>query len=664
MPPAIRQIFPYLALVLLGVGVAWAMSFGTLPPADFTFANGDEVKTLDPGIATGSPEHRILDALFEGLLRLHPVEVPGGAEKNLYENVPLKLLPGVADLPEVTNDGQTYTFHFLPDRKWSNGRAVTAPDFVFSWQRLLHPENAGEYAYQLHYVVGGKKYNLEQLEIGDPVEVELYDRPVPSQMYPRGTMIRGKLTGIWKPEKPTFAKDTPAAEQESQLAQWKKSFVYTVQAETKDVGERKYAPLTGTFRYSKDPSAAVAGGFDDGQIVQCHHVLADFDKVVGIRALDDNTLQVELNSATPYFDQLTAFFSLYPVCRECVEKYGTPEWTRTGHLIGNGAYTLKKHRVRDRIRLEKSATYWNREHVPLEVVDALALKSDTTALNMYLTGQVDWIITVPNTVVQQLREDRTDFYTTPMLTTYFYRVNVNKPPLNDVRIRRALNAAINKALICDEVLKAGQIPARSYVPPGIAGYHSELTGDQDLEEARKLLAEAGYPNGKGMPKVEILFNTNEDHRVIAEVIQQQWRKLGINCELRNLEWGSFLDALSNQKYMVSRSAWTGDYADPNTFLDMFVTDGPNNQTGWSNAEYDRLIEAAKHVSAEERLKLLSQAERILMDELPILPIYFYVTKNMVNPRVKGFRSNIQDLHPLDLLSVEPPNAPTESTTAR
>jgi oligopeptide transport system substrate-binding protein len=131
-----------------------------------------------------------------------------------------------------------------------------------------------------------------------------------------------------------------------------------------------------------------------------------------------------------------------------------------------------------------------------------------------------------------------------------------------------------------------------------------------------------------------------------------------------LEWGSFLDALSNQKYMVSRSAWTGDYADPNTFLDMFVTDGPNNQTGWSNAEYDRLIEAAKHVSAEERLKLLSQAERILMDELPILPIYFYVTKNMVNPRVKGFRSNIQDLHPLDLLSVEPPNAPTESTTAR
>jgi oligopeptide transport system substrate-binding protein len=659
MPPAIRKIFPYLALALLGVGVTWAVSFGTLPPADFTFANGDEVKTLDPGIATGAPEHRILDALFEGLLCLHPVEVAGGAEKNLQANVPLKLFPGVADLPEISDDGTLYTFRLLPNRKWSNGRPMTANDFVFSWQRLLHPENAGEYAYQLHYVVGGKKYNLEELEVGDAVEVELYDRPQPSQMYPRGTMIRGKLADVWKPAEPTFDEKVPQAQRDAQLAEWKKTFVYTVEAATQDIGDQKYKPLSGTFHYSKDPAGAVQGGAKEKDIVQCHHVLADFDKVVGIRALDDQTLEVRLNSATPYFSQLTAFYPLYPVCRECVEEHGTPEWTRAGNLVGNGAYTLQTHRVRDRIRLAKSETYWNRDEVQLEVIDALALKSDTTALNMYLTGQVDWIITVPNTVVQQLREERTDFHTTPMLTVYFYRVNVNKPPLDDVRIRRALNAAINKAMICDEVLKAGQMPAQSYVPPGIDGYRSELSGDQDLEEARRLLAEAGYPNGKGMPKVEILFNTNEDHRVIAEVIQQQWRKLGINCELRNLEWGSFLDTLSNQKYMVSRSGWIGDYPDPNTFLDMFVTNGPNNQTGWSNAEYDRLIEAAKHVSAKERLELLSQAERILMDELPILPIYFYVTKNMVNPRVKGFSSNIQDIHPLDLLSVDPPESPAK-----
>jgi oligopeptide transport system substrate-binding protein len=136
------------------------------------------------------------------------------------------------------------------------------------------------------------------------------------------------------------------------------------------------------------------------------------------------------------------------------------------------------------------------------------------------------------------------------------------------------------------------------------------------------------------------------------VLQQHWSQLGIKCELRVLEWGSFLDTLSNGKYTVARSAWIGDYPDPNTFLDMFVTDGPNNQTNWSNQEYDRLIEAAKKAPAEERLKLLTQAERILMDEVPILPIYFYVSKNMVNPRVKGFTSNIQDIHPLELLSVE------------
>src|SRR5690606_22908148 len=158
---------------------------------------------------------------------------------------------------------------------------------------------------------------------------------------------------------------------------------------------------------------------------------------------------------------------------------------------------------------------------------------------------------------------------------------------------------------------------------------------------------------------QILYNTNDDHATIAQVIQQQWAALGIRCELRNLEWGGYLDALTNTKYMVARSAWIGDYPDPNTFLDMFVTDGPNNQTNWSNAEYDRLIAQSKKTLGEERIRLMQQAEQILMDELPIIPIYFYVSKNMVNPRVKGFHSNIQDIHPLELLSIEEPSASDE-----
>jgi oligopeptide transport system substrate-binding protein len=349
---------------------------------------------------------------------------------------------------------------------------------------------------------------------------------------------------------------------------------------------------------------------------------------------------------------LVAFYPLYPVCRENIEEHGSPEWTREGKLVSNGAFQLQLYRMRDRIRMVKSDTYWGRDKVQLNIVDALAVKGETTMLNLYMQGQTDWINTVPNTVVPELLK-RDDFHSAPMLTTYFYRLNVNHQALRDVGVRQALGAAINKQAICDAVLRAGQLPARSFVPPGLSGYQSSLCGEYDLEAARKLLADAGYPNGVGLPKIQIVYNTSDDHRAIAEVIQQEWSKLGIRCELRNLEWGTFLDTLTNTKFDVARSAWVGDYPDPNTFLDMFVTNGPNNQTNWSNAEYDKLIEEAKYLSGDERMAVLTKAERILMDELPIIPIYFYVSKNMVNPKVKGFYNSIQDLHPIEILSVEP-----------
>lgn len=654
MPPAIRNLFPYLTLALLALAVAWAVSFSRLPPADFTFNNGDQIKTVDPSQATGAPENRIINGLFEGLLRNIPdtsAEVPKG------ENVPFKLVPGVAEsLPTISEDGKTYVFRIRESARWSNGRPVDAHDFVFSWQRLLHPETASEYAYQLHYVEGGEAYNLEQLKEGDAVEVELYDRPNPAQQYPRGTIIRGTLEAIHAPPALEPNPKASPAERDRAEAAWKRAHVYTVKAETREAYGQKPEPLTGTFHYSKDPAGAKH--FRGDKVEKCHHVLVDFNKVVGVRALDDRTLEVRLASPTAYFSELVAFYPLYPVCREVVEKYGSPEWTRPEHIVGNGAFRLQLHRMRDRIRMVKSDTYWGRDSVKLNIIDALAVKSDSTALNMYLTGQVDWINTVPNAIIPDLRE-RDDFHSSPMLTTYFYRINTAEPPLDNVLVRRALNAAIDKHQICEYVMKAGQVPARSYVPPGMAGYESPLTDDHDVEEAKRLLAEAGYPNGKGLPTIQILYNTNDDHATIAQVIQQQWAALGIRCELRNLEWGGYLDALTNTKYMVARSAWIGDYPDPNTFLDMFVTDGPNNQTNWSNAEYDRLIAQSKKTLGEERIRLMQQAEQILMDELPIIPIYFYVSKNMVNPRVKGFHSNIQDIHPLELLSIEEPSASDE-----
>lgn len=637
MPPMIRNLFPYLAIFALAGAVVWALSRNNLPRADFAFTNGDQARTVDPSLAVGQPEGRIVNALFEGLLRSIPE--PGGARpENFGKNVPQVLQPGVAEMPEISQDGKTYTFRIRDGVKWSNGRRMTAHDFVFSWQRMLHPETTSEYAYQLHYIQGAEAYNAGRLAVGDAVEVELPDRRDRAQPFPRGTILRGKLAEIHEPPKPQFDEDTTKQQQEDALAAWRRKFVYAVETRR------------GLVHYSPAGEDA-AEHFPGRKVHHCQRILPDFDATVGIKAPDDKTLVVTLNSPTPYFNELVAFYPLYPVCRECVEEHGSPDWTKPENIVSNGPFRMVLHRMRDRIRMVKSDTYWDRDNVKLNTIDALAVKQDTTALNMYMTGQVDWVTVVPNSVITELKK-RQDFHSTPMLTIYMYRLNVQRKPLDNVLVRRALNAAINKQEICEQVVKAGQVPARSFVPPGLPGYKNAYCGDYDLDEARRLLAEAGYPNGQGMERIQILYNSNEDHRMIAEVVQQQWNRLGIKCELRNLEWGSFQTTLQNTDYMVGRSGWIGDYPDPNTFLDLFVTGGANNQTNWSNEQYDALIEKAKVTSGEERQQLLTQAEQILMDEMPVIPVYFQVSRNLVNPRVQGFTSNIQDLHPLEVLSIK------------
>jgi oligopeptide transport system substrate-binding protein len=233
-------------------------------------------------------------------------------------------------------------------------------------------------------------------------------------------------------------------------------------------------------------------------------------------------------------------------------------------------------------------------------------------------------------------------------------INTKRKPLDDPRVRRALALAINRGEITSTALAAGEVPAFSLVPPGIPDYKPPTLGKEDLAEARRSLAEAGYPDGRGFPKIEILYNADEAHQTIAQLVRKQWeRNLGINLDTRNEEWGSYLNSVRQYEYWIARRAWIGDYLDPNTFLDMMVTDGENNGTGWSNAEYDRLIAAARAESDEaKRLELLQQAERILMDEMPIIPMYHYVAKNLVKPYVRGFYPNLLDDHPLRAIWID------------
>jgi oligopeptide transport system substrate-binding protein len=379
--------------------------------------------------------------------------------------------------------------------------------------------------------------------------------------------------------------------------------------------------------------------------------LVDFSRV-GVRALDDRTLEVRLKNPTPYFLDLVSFYTFFPVHQGCVERHGK-DWTRPEHIVGNGPFTLDQHRVNDRIRLKKNPNYWDASRVALDEVEITAVDSADTYFNMYEGGELDWIDAPPLNQIPFLK-NRPDGRIVPALIVYFYRFNVTRKPFDDPRVRKAFNLALDKRQIVEHVLQAGQIPAVSFVPPGIAGYSPPDGLPYDPEEARRLLAEAGFPEGAGFPKTELLYNTSEQHRDIAVAAQQMWKKnLGVSVELVNQEWKVYLDSVKKLDFQMARAGWIGDYADPNTFLDLFVTGGGNNNTGWSHPEYDRLIrETASAAVPAERMELFRRAEKMLVvDELPILPVYFYVSVNLVRSHVRGWYPNVRDIHPLKHISI-------------
>ena len=666
--PFLRKAFPYLAIALGLASLAWAVSFGTLPKADFTFDNGNEIRTADPSKATGQPENRVINALFEGLLRSLPDE---GWERKYGpgENVPMTPQGAMAESFDVSEDGRVYTFHMRKGAQWSNGDPVTAVDFAWSWRRMLHPETASEYAYQLYYLVGAEGYNTAVVQEGGLVEVELDGtRRDKLQAFPRGTIVRGKVLTITKPpEPPELAKDSKAnAEAKSKAeATWKESWVYEVEVASVEPSaedpDPKQISTGGKIVCCIDPTKAKS--VHAGSLVKILHILPDFEQTVGVKAESPEKLVVTLKSRTAYFDELVAFYPLYPVNRKCVEEHGSPNWTKPENLVCNGPYTMQFRRIRDRIRLVKNPKYWDEQQVQLEVIDAMAVKSETTTLNMYLNDQIDWATQLPPPMIPKLKQIMPkEFPSAPMLTVYLYRVNVTKPGLDNAKVRRALNLAIDKKNICEIITRAGEVPATSVVPPGLAGYTPPPGTQYDPKLASKLLEEAGFPSGRGLPPIEIVYNELDAHRTIAERIQQMWREnLGIGVQLRGVEWGTYLDLQNKLDYHVARAGWIADYPDPNTFLDMWTSSSQQNQTGWKNKDFDALIEkAGTEPDRKKRMELLRDAEAILIEESPILPIYWYVSKNLVKPHVKGWFLNSQDTHPLTLLRVDHENSPIGS----
>jgi oligopeptide transport system substrate-binding protein len=377
--------------------------------------------------------------------------------------------------------------------------------------------------------------------------------------------------------------------------------------------------------------------------------------LVAVHAPDRFTVRVELDHPTLFFLDICSMPLTFVVPRQTIEKYGD-HWLNAHPLPVSGPYELAAWRLNDKVRLKKNPRYWDAANTQSEIIDILPIGMPSTALNLYERGQADIVWNkelIPAELLDVLLQ-RPDFHSYSYLGTYFVRFNVTRKPFDDPRVRRALALAVDKERIVKKITKAGEQVTSHFVPPGTAHYQSPEGLGHDPALARQLLAEAGFPGGKGFPRFEYLFPAAAGVNYVEEIaveLQQMWHdELGIEMELRPVETQVFWGTQSRMDYEVSSSSWIADYNDANTFLGMFLTGDGNNETGWSNARYDEFIHAANEtVDAAAREKLFQQAETILVrDEAPIVPLYIYSGINYFDTnKISGIWQNVLDNHPLN-----------------
>jgi oligopeptide transport system substrate-binding protein len=387
--------------------------------------------------------------------------------------------------------------------------------------------------------------------------------------------------------------------------------------------------------------------------------LSDFSKV-GITATDTHTLRITLEHPVAHFLSMLNHTAFLPVHVASIEKSGSSTqrgnaWARPGTFVGNGPFILSDWKAGQRIVVQKSPTYWDAANVRLNGIHFHAIESRDAEERAFRAGQLHLTEALPPSKIDAYRRDnpaalRLDAY----LGTEFYRINVTRPFLNDRRVRRALALAVDRTVIVEKVLRGGQAPAHAFTHPGIANYISSASIPTDPVTARALLAEAGYPGGKGAPTVELLYNTSESHRAVAETVQELWkRELGLEVRLVNQEWKTLQSARRTGDFQILRSVWNPDYLDPLSFLNVWTSSSADNYTGWSSPDYDQLLfRAARTADAEARNKLLQQAEALLLDAAPFIPLYHYTHVFLIHPSVKGWHPTLLDHHPYKHVHLE------------
>ena len=596
--------------------------------------NSAEPRALDLQLVTGVPENKILTSLFEGLVADHPSEDE-------------TMAPGVAERWEHNQDLTEWTFHLREDAKWSDGVPLTAEDFIFSYHRMLSPGLAAAYAPMLHSILNAETYNRD--ERGHILCGLDEDFPTPWEILRRANfqgdssidaadLANLPFAGMTRDERRRLiaskgldridAEPLRAIREDPGLFAWPEE----IPTESRDL-------VIG--RLLAHAEAGVPDLFAQAKI--------------GLRAPNPYTLVVTLREPVPYLPSMTRHSTWFPVPRHVILKFGKmtdrfTDWSMKGNLVGNGPFMLHEWRYNHYIEVRRNPHYWDAANVGLNGIRYYPTENPYTETRAFLAGQLHTIYALPAELLQKVRRKHPHYLRTePYVGTVFLRLNTTRPGLSDPRVRQALSLAINREELCNHIYE-GFTPATTLTPK-LGDYRPQPVLSHDLEKARALLAEAGFPDGKGLPNFALL--TSRPH-VVVDALQQTFRKLGIRIAIEQKDWGSYIAAQQSLEFDMALAGWIGDYLDPTTFLDMWTRNNGNNNTGWDSPEYEAMLRsAARQPEPKARLASLAQAERLLMDELPILPMAWYSRLYLHRPEVHGWHPLVLDNHPWKTITLQP-----------
>ncbi len=380
---------------------------------------------------------------------------------------------------------------------------------------------------------------------------------------------------------------------------------------------------------------------------------------LGVKAIDDKTLEITLENPTPYFLNALMHYTAYPLPKHVVEAKGE-SWVKVENIVTNGPYKPVEWVPGSHVSNVKNDQYYDAKDVKIDKVNFYTLEDQSAALKRYRAGEFDILTSFPADQYEWIQKNLPgQAHVVPFLGTYYYVLNATKPPFNDKRVRQALSMAVNREVIGPKILGTGELPMYSWVPPGTANYGEpayvswkDEPYKQKVEEAKKLLKEAGF--GPDHPlKAQLRYNTNDNHKRIAVAIAAMWKPLGVDIELYNTETKVHYDEMQRGQVEIGRAGWLADYNDPINFLNLLSTGVEMNYGRWSNPDYDALIKQGnEEIDLKKRAEIYKKAEQLALDDSAAIPIYYYVSQNIVAPKVQGFVDNIQDIHRTRWLSVK------------